>query len=87
MLDGCDGNDTFVGGAGADRFRFDILGLGNDRFKGYEDALDHLSFATSVADDFSDFTITGNATTTVTIFHGARQHRSGGTSRHQPCCG
>jgi hypothetical protein len=64
-------NDTFAGGAGPDRFRFDILAFGNDRIKDYEEALDHLSFATSVADDFSDFTIAGNGTTTITVYHGA----------------
>jgi Ca2+-binding RTX toxin-like protein len=61
------GNDSLSGGAGKDVFRFTEVTFGKDVITDFSDGIDKLSFATSVADAFSDFTITGNGTTSVMV--------------------
>ncbi len=70
FLNGGAGNDTLVGGAGNDTFRFTDLHFGNDRITDFQDGLDKLSFATSTAKSFGEFSITGNDTTTIIVQHG-----------------
>ena len=61
------GSDALYGGADADQFRFEAAGYGNDVIVDYQDGLDRLSFATSIATNFSAFTISGNDTMNVTL--------------------
>jgi serralysin len=67
VMDGGAGNDTMIGGIGADTFRFAGQSLGIDKISDYEDGFDRLSFDRMIADDFSDFLITGNGTNTVVL--------------------
>jgi Ca2+-binding RTX toxin-like protein len=68
-LDGGSGNDSLWGHGGTDTFNFK-LGFGQDIIHDFEDNLDKLSFDLSVADNFNDFVITGNGTTSVTVTQG-----------------
>jgi len=70
LINGGLGNDRMTGGAGSDTFRFTNLHFGKDRILDYVDGTDVLSFSASVADSFSDFSITGNGTKQVTVWHG-----------------
>ncbi len=70
VLNGKSGNDTLTGGAGNDVFRFDVLHFGADKVTDFSDGHDRLSFGTSVASHFSEFAISANNTTTVTVHHG-----------------
>jgi Ca2+-binding RTX toxin-like protein len=70
-IDGHLGNDNLYGGAGGDTFKFSDATFGKDVVKDFQDGIDHLAFALSVADSFSDFVITGNDTAAVTITIGA----------------
>lgn len=75
-LSGQDDNDTLNGGTGADKlnggkgndqFRM-TAGHGNDTITGYSSTDDTLNFkGITGVDDFSDLTITGNGTATVTV--------------------
>ena len=67
IIKGGSGNDWIFGGAGNDTFRFDEILFGDDQIIDFEGGLDKLSFNLSVADSFSDFVITGNGTTSVTV--------------------
>ncbi len=69
-LDGGLGNDLMTGGLGADTFQFADLNFGKDRITDFRDGVDHLSFSSTVAHALSDFVITGNGTTSVTVSHG-----------------
>ena len=60
-------NDQLTVGSGADTFRFDATGFGNDTITDFEDGIDHPSFATSIANEFSDLVITNNGTTSVSV--------------------
>jgi Ca2+-binding RTX toxin-like protein len=60
-------DDTLTGGAARDFFEYTIVNFGNDTVTDYEDGLDRLKFFTDVADDFSDFTISGNGTGNVVV--------------------
>jgi serralysin len=65
------GNDTMTGGALRDDFVYTETaasgGWGTDTVTDFQDGLDVLKFANSVADAFSDFTITGNGTANVLV--------------------
>jgi Ca2+-binding RTX toxin-like protein len=67
ILIGGGGNDTLVGGAGKDQFLFTGSRFGMDKIADFDDGLDKLVFSKSFADSFSDFTVTGNGTTNVTL--------------------
>jgi Ca2+-binding RTX toxin-like protein len=71
FLYGGAGNDTMTGGADRDYFIYTETiasgGWGADTIADWQDGLDLLKFATTVADAFADFTITGNGTTSVTL--------------------
>jgi serralysin len=67
FLEGRGGNDTLWGGAGADRFVFADASFGRDRIHDFQDNFDKLSFSSTIADGISDFSITGNGTTSVTM--------------------
>ena len=55
------------GGLGADTFVFSNLQFGNDKIFDYEHGIDHLSFSNLLAHSFTDFTITNNDTTSITV--------------------
>lgn len=61
------GNDTLWGEQGADTFHFSDVLFENDVVMDFEDGVDRIWFAPSTADDFSDFSITGNGSTSVTL--------------------
>ena len=71
IINGGTGNDIMTGGAGADTFRFTDLHFGRDRITDFQDGVDMLSFSANVAHSLSEFTIIGNGTNHVTLFHGA----------------
>ncbi|MFD0915013.1 LamG-like jellyroll fold domain-containing protein [Pseudahrensia aquimaris] len=60
------GNDDLRGGKGFDQFRFVEADFGADTIHDYESG-DQLRFFSSVADAFSDFTLTNNGTTSVRV--------------------
>ncbi len=66
-LQGGYGNDEMTGGADRDQFLFVEAAFGQDTILDYEDGLDYLKVFSLVADDISDFIITGNGTSTVTL--------------------
>ncbi len=66
-LQGGTGNDDMTGGADRDQFLFVEAAFGQDTITDYEDGLDFLRVFSAVADDISDFIITGNGTNTVTL--------------------
>ena len=70
ILNGGLANDTLTGGTGADTFRFTDLHFGGDTITDFQHGVDMLSFGSTVAQIFSEFTIVGNGTSNVTIFHG-----------------
>ena len=70
IINGGLGNDIMTGGTGADTFRFTDLHFGNDKITDFVHGTDKLSFSADVASAFSDFTIAGNGTGTVTLWHG-----------------
>ncbi len=72
LLDGGLGNDVMNGGSGGDSFRFADANFGSDQITDFEDGLDMLLFANSVADDFVDFTISNGGTSTVTTTFGSQ---------------
>ncbi|MFD0914864.1 hypothetical protein ACFQ14_00425 [Pseudahrensia aquimaris] len=61
------GNDDLYGGSGRDQFRFVEVQFGQDTIHDYQDGLDYLRFYSAVADEFSDFTISGNGTSSVRL--------------------
>ncbi len=61
-LNGGTGSDYLTGGADADTFRFTDTAFGSDSILDWQDGSDKISLALSIADAFSDFTITGNGT-------------------------
>ncbi len=67
ILHGGTGNDDMTGGADRDQFLFVEAAFGQDIILDYEDGLDYLKVFSAVADDISDFIITGNGTSTVTL--------------------
>jgi RTX calcium-binding nonapeptide repeat (4 copies)/Calx-beta domain/Cysteine-rich secretory protein family len=69
-LNGGVGNDVLTGGDGADTFLFTDATFGLDRITDFTEA-DQLQFALSLADNFTDFVITGNDTASVTLTLGA----------------
>jgi Ca2+-binding RTX toxin-like protein len=71
-LFGRTGNDLLSGGTGNDTFRFTDVAFGADTITDFEDNLDNLSFSLNVADDNSDFVITNNGTTSVTVTIGGQ---------------
>jgi Ca2+-binding RTX toxin-like protein len=66
-LNGGLGNDVLYGGSGADQFVFADTKFGKDRVGYFSDDYDKLVFASAVADSFSDFSISGNGSTSVTV--------------------
>ncbi len=66
-LVGNSGSDALYGGADNDIFRFESTTFGNDVIVDYQDNSDHISFAAVVATSFSQLTIFGNTTTSVTV--------------------
>ncbi len=66
-LQGGTGNDMMTGGSDRDQFLFVETAFGQDTILDYEDGLDYLRVFSTVADDISDFIITGNGTSTVTL--------------------
>ncbi len=66
-LQGGTGNDMMSGGSDRDQFLFVEAAFGQDTIMDYEDGLDYLRVFSTVATDISDFIITGNGTSTVTI--------------------
>ncbi|MFN0194736.1 MAG: M10 family metallopeptidase [Aestuariivirga sp.] len=66
-LIGGGGNDTLTGGVAADQFIFNAAAFGRDTISDFDDGLDKLVFKRSVADAFSDFSISGNGSTAVTL--------------------
>ncbi len=66
-LQGGTGQDTLTGGADRDQFLFVDAEFGQDTIMDYEDGLDYLKIFSAVADDLSDFIITGNGTDTVVL--------------------
>ena len=70
QISGGAGDDTLIGGLGNDTFRFDEVLFGDDQISYFEDGFDKLSFSLSVADNFNDFVVTGNGTTSVTVTQG-----------------
>ena len=71
LLDGGLGNDVMNGGSGGDSFRFAGANFGSDQITDFEDGLDMLLFANSVADDFADFTISNSGTCLLTATSGS----------------
>jgi Ca2+-binding RTX toxin-like protein len=68
VMNGGADDDTLIGGADADSFEYSALGFGHDTVTDFEDGVDKLKvYAAGVADDVSDFTITGNGTTSVVL--------------------
>jgi serralysin len=70
-LNGGTGNDTLTGGTGDDTFRFTDLHFGSDKITDFEDGIDMVSFASGVAVNFNEFSITGNDTQKVLVQHGS----------------
>ena len=66
-LQGGTGDDMMTGGVDRDQFLFVEAGFGQDTILDFEDDLDYLKVFSAVADDFSDFIVTGNGTDTVTL--------------------
>ncbi|WP_377212717.1 Calx-beta domain-containing protein [Pseudahrensia aquimaris] len=66
-LIGGTGNDDLYGGKDRDQFRFVESDFGQDTIHDYQDGLDYFRFFSAVADDFFDFTITGNGTSSVRL--------------------
>ena len=65
FINGHLGSDRLTGGAGADEFIYTEAAWGSDTILDYTDDTDHLAFSLTLADDISDFTITGNGTQSV----------------------
>ncbi|RJF86255.1 calcium-binding protein [Oleomonas cavernae] len=59
------GNDTLTGGTDLDRFQFTTREFGRDTVTDWQGGTDKLR--TNLADDLSDFTVTGNGTTEVVL--------------------
>lgn len=66
-LRGEEGDDVLTGGTQLDRFLFTAQGFGRDTITDWEDGTDLLRITGAVADDLSDFDITGDGTTAVTL--------------------
>jgi Ca2+-binding RTX toxin-like protein len=66
-LDGGTGDDTMTGGSQGDVFVFLDAAFGQDTIADYQDGLDRFKVFSAVADDVSDFTISGNGTTSVIL--------------------
>jgi hypothetical protein len=71
LLVGGAGNDVLSGGLGADEFHFADLLFQNDVITDFQDGIDRIWFAPAAADEFSDITITGNGSSSVTVSLGA----------------
>ncbi len=67
FINGHLGSDRLTGGAGADEFIYTEAAWGSDTILDYTDGIDHLAFSLTLADDISDFTITGNGTQSVLL--------------------
>lgn len=67
FINGHLGSDRLTGGAGADEFIYTEAAWGSDTILDYTDGTDHLAFSLTLADDISDFTITGNGTQSVLL--------------------
>jgi Ca2+-binding RTX toxin-like protein len=65
------GNDTLWGEQGADTFHFTDQAFESDIIMDFEDGIDRIWFAPLAADDMTDFTLSGNGTTSVTLTMGA----------------
>ncbi|MFD0916231.1 calcium-binding protein [Pseudahrensia aquimaris] len=61
------GDDDLRGGKDRDQFRFVSEDFGQDTIHDWEQGLDYLRFFSAVADSFSDFTITGNGTSSARV--------------------
>jgi Ca2+-binding RTX toxin-like protein len=72
-LQGGSGDDLLDGGNARDQFLYVLENFGHDTIVDFEDGLDYFKIwsgnnpSNGVADDISDFTITGNGTSTVTV--------------------
>lgn len=77
-LNGGSGNDFLSGGAGADIFKVSDSRFGKDTIADFEDGHDWLNFAKAIADNISDFTITGNGTNLVKLSLGLNTMAVGG---------
>ncbi|MFD0915550.1 calcium-binding protein [Pseudahrensia aquimaris] len=66
-LNGGRGNDTLRGGNDRDQFNFVQEDFGQDTITDYQDGLDYFKIFSTIATDLSDFTITGNGTSTVRL--------------------
>ncbi len=67
VLQGDAGNDTLQGGVGADQFVFINTAIGRDRIVDFDDNIDKLRVSKILADAVTDFVISGNGTTNVTL--------------------
>ncbi|MFD0916882.1 tail fiber protein [Pseudahrensia aquimaris] len=66
-IDGGTGNDMMYGGSGSDQFLFVSNVFGQDQIIGFEDGQDLLQIFSAVGTQVSDFIITGNGTSNVTL--------------------
>ncbi|MFD0915539.1 hypothetical protein ACFQ14_03870 [Pseudahrensia aquimaris] len=66
-LNGGTGNDIMNGGSGRDTFLYVDAAFGEDTITDWQDGTDVFRFFSAVATDFSDFTVTGNGTSTARI--------------------
>jgi serralysin len=70
VINGGLGQDNMTGGAGSDTFRFTDLHYGRDNITDFVHGVDKLSFAANVAHSVSDFSVSGNGTANVILYHG-----------------
>jgi Ca2+-binding RTX toxin-like protein len=66
-IEGRGGSDRLSGGTGADEFKYAQAVWGADQILDFEDGVDSLLFDNTIADDITDFTITGNGTSSVLV--------------------
>ncbi|MFD0917607.1 calcium-binding protein [Pseudahrensia aquimaris] len=66
-LRGFTGDDILTGGADRDYFQYVFAGFDHDTITDFEDGLDYFRVFSNVADEVSDFTITGNGTSSVLL--------------------
>jgi serralysin len=70
LINGGLGQDKMTGGAGSDIFRFTDLHYGRDNISDFVHGVDKLSFAANVAHSVTEFSILGNGTANVVVYHG-----------------
>jgi serralysin len=70
VINGGLGQDNMTGGAGSDTFRFTDLHYGRDNITDFVHGVDKLSFAANVAHSVSEFSVSGNGTANVILYHG-----------------